>query len=246
MKISIVIPAHNESTRIERTLTQYHEFFTHKKEHNNDMLVEFVVVLNGCTDNTLHVVERVKNELQANIIIIDMLQQAGKGLAIRAGFSDALLRDNNIIGFVDADMATSPDAFYNLIMHLTAECDGAIASRYMPGADITPKRPAYKRWGSRLIYEPFVKLLFGLSYYDLQCGAKVFKRNVIEIVNPHLTVKQWAFDVELLYLCKKYGFSIKEVPTVWHDQAGSKLTLRGGLRMFGALFNVWRAHQRKE
>jgi glycosyltransferase involved in cell wall biosynthesis len=242
MKISIVIPAHNEQGRIERTLKKYHEFFLQKKENNNDTCVEFVVVLNGCTDNTLHVVERVKEELRANIVIIDMLQQAGKGLAIRAGFANALLRDNDIIGFVDADMATLPDAFYDLIMHVSHDCDGVIASRYMPGADVLPKRPAYKRWGSRLIYEPFVRMLFGLSYYDLQCGAKVFKRNVIETVTPHLTVRQWAFDVELLYLCKKYGFTIKEVPTVWRDQADSKLTLRGGLRMFGALFKVWWAH----
>src|SRR5690606_3658124 len=100
----------------------------------------------------------------------------------------------------------------------------------------------YKRWGSRLFYEPFVYCLFGLSYYDLQCGAKLFKHHVLQTIVTHLTVTQWAFDVELLYLCKKYNFFIKEIPTIWSDQAGSKLTLRAGLKMFGALFNVWKMH----
>ncbi len=239
MKLSIIIPAYNEEGRIEKTIRAYHQFFSDKQQSTN-LSFELVIVLNGCKDNTLGVVERVRNELASNIVVINLLQ-AGKGLAIKAGFADALTRENDLIGFVDADMATEPQAFYDLTININ-DVDGVIASRYMPGAHITPERPAYKRWGSRIIYEPYVWLLFGLSYYDYQCGAKVLKRAVIERITPQLTVAQWAFDVELLYLCKKNGFIIKEIPTVWHDQADSKLTLRGGLRMFGALFDVWKQH----
>lgn len=241
MKISIIIPAYNEEKRIERTMRVYHQFFSNKYQKTG-LLFELVIVLNGCKDNTIGVVEQVRNELNTNTIVIINLQQAGKGLAIKAGFADALTRENDLIGFVDADMATAPAAFYDLITHIT-DVDGVIASRYMPGAHITPARPAYKRYGSRIIYEPFVWLLFGLSYYDFQCGAKLFKRAPLQKITPQLTVTQWAFDVELLYLCKKAGYTIIEIPTVWHDQADSKLTLRGGLRMFGALFNVWKQHR---
>jgi glycosyltransferase involved in cell wall biosynthesis len=243
MKISIIIPAYNEEKRIEKTVRTYHQFFS-KKEQSSDISFELVVVLNGCKDNTIGVIERVRNNLTANTIVIIDMQQAGKGLAIKAGFANALTRDNDLIGFVDADMATAPQAFYDLVMNIN-NVDGVIASRYMPGALISPARPAYKRYGSRIIYEPFVWLLFGLSYYDLQCGAKLFKRAVLENITPQLTVTQWAFDVELLYLCKKAGYTIKEIPTIWHDQADSKLTLRGGLRMFGALFKVWWQHKFK-
>lgn len=236
MKISIIIPAYNEEGRIERTMRAYHTFFTEK-----NISFELVIVLNGCKDNTIGVVEDVRNSLADGTVVIINMQEAGKGLAIKTGFADALTRNNDLIGFVDADMATAPDAFYDLIINIDGN-DGIIASRYMPGAQITPARPAYKRYGSRIIYEPFVWLLFGLNYYDLQCGAKLFKRAVLEQVTPQLTVAQWAFDAELLYLCKKAGYIIKEIPTVWHDQADSKLTLRGGLRMFGALFKVWRQH----
>jgi glycosyltransferase involved in cell wall biosynthesis len=236
MKISIIIPAYNEEKRIEKTIRAYHAFFSQK-----NMPFEFVIVLNGCKDNTIGVVENIRKNVDQNTIIIIDLPQAGKGLAIKAGFADALTRDADIIGFVDADMATKPEAFYDLILNL-GDNDGIIASRYMPGAQISPPRPAYKRYGSRIIYEPLVWLLFGLSYYDLQCGAKLFKRAVLEKVTPQLTVTQWAFDAELLYLCKKAGYTVKEIPTVWEDQADSKLTLRGGTKMLKALFNVWWQH----
>jgi len=239
MKISIIIPAYNEEGRIARTMRAYHQFFL-EKQLSTHLSFELLIVLNGCKDNTLGVVEKVRDELTSNILIIN-LPQAGKGLAIKAGFADALTRKNDLIGFVDADMATAPQAFYDLVLKI-GDVDGVIASRYMPGAKITPERPAYKRLGSRIIYEPYVWLLFGLSYYDYQCGAKLFKRLVIDKITPQLTVAQWAFDVELLYLCKKNKFIIKEIPTVWHDQADSKLTLRGGLRMFSALFKVWKQH----
>jgi len=242
MKISIIIPAYNEEKRIEKTIRTYHQFFL-QQQIQHQLSFEFVVVLNGCKDNTIGVVERIRNDLTHNTIIIIDMQQAGKGLAIKAGFADALTRNNDLIGFVDADMATAPQAFYDLITNIH-DYDGIIASRYMPGAQISPMRPAYKRYGSRIIYEPFVWLLFGLSYYDLQCGAKLFKRATLENITPQLTVTQWAFDVELLYLCKKAGYNIKEIPTTWRDQADSKLTLRGGLRMFSALFKVWWHHQK--
>jgi glycosyltransferase involved in cell wall biosynthesis len=236
MKISIIIPAYNEEKRIEKTIKTYHAFLSEK-----NVSFELIVVLNGCKDNTFTIVERVRNNVTPDTITIIDIPQAGKGLAIKTGFANALVNNTDLIGFVDADMATAPEAFYDLVLNI-GDNDGIIASRYMPGAQISPTRPAYKRYGSSIIYEPFVWLLFGLSYYDLQCGAKLFKRATLEKITPQLTVTQWAFDVELLYLCKKLGYHIKEIPTVWHDQADSKLTLRGGLRMFGALFKVWRQH----
>ncbi len=232
MKLSIVIPAYNEANRIERTLRTYHEYFAAKH-----MPFELVVVLNGCKDNTIGVVERVRKDLATNTIVIIDLPQAGKGLAIKAGFADALTRNNDLIGFVDADMATKPEAYDDLIANI-GDNDGIIASRYMPGAQISPPRPAYKRYGSRLVYDPLKWLLFGLSYYDTQCGAKLFKRATLETVNPQLTVAQWAFDAELLYLCKKAGYTVIEIPTVWEDQAESKLTLKGGIRMISSLFQA--------
>jgi glycosyltransferase involved in cell wall biosynthesis len=239
MKVSIIIPAYNEEKRIGKTIRAYHQFFLEKQQQTG-LCFELVIVLNGCKDNTLGVVENIRNELESHITIIDV-PQAGKGLAIKIGFGYALTQPADLIGFVDADMATAPAAFYDLIV-ASKDVDGVIASRYMPGADIYPPRPRSKRWGSRIFYEPLIWLLFRLWYYDYQCGAKLFKRMVIEKITPQLTVTQWAFDVEALYLCKLNGFTIKEIPTVWRDQTDSKLTFRGGMRMLTGLFKIWWQH----
>jgi glycosyltransferase involved in cell wall biosynthesis len=235
MNLSIIIPAHNEEKRIERTLRAYAEFFKNIPEKTT-----LLVVLNACTDDTLSQVHNIQKEFPG-ISYLD-LKPGGKGFAIRKGFVHALESGADLIGFVDADMATSPQEFYKLVQHLDT-ADGVIASRYMPGSIVVPPRPFIKRWGSKLFYEPLIRILFGMNYYDYQCGAKVFKKEVIAKVTPELTVDQWAFDVELLYLCKKYGFTIKEVPTQWHDQADSKLNItRSGLKMVGALFTIYRRH----
>ncbi len=239
-KISITIPAHNEEQRIGRTLQAYGIFFGDLRERQL-LDAEFVVVLNGCSDGTLAVLQQEQKRLQ-NVHVVD-LPQAGKGLAIKAGFSHALNRENDLISFVDADMATSPQAFYDLVCAV-GEHAGVIASRYMPGAQIFPPRPWIKRWGSKLVYEQLVRLILGLNYADLQCGAKIFSRRSIETILPHVTVGHWACDIELLYLCKKCGFSVCEHPTVWHDQVGSKLRLGAGFSMLRAIFGIRMAHSR--
>lgn len=238
MNISITIPAHNEEGRIGKTLDAYHEFFSKKSQEATGFAYEFIVVLNGCTDNTRAVVQERANQF-GDIRIIDSLK-AGKGLAVRIGFEDALTRNNDLIGFVDADMATRPGQFWDLITNL-GNNDGLIAGRYMPGSKIFPKRPPIKEWGRRLVYQPLVWLLFGLTYYDNQCGAKLFARRVLQAVVPFLTVTQWAFDVELLFLCKKMGFKIKEQPTIWYDKEDSKLNIFREHRMLTALVKArWR------
>lgn len=241
MKISIVIPAHNESGRIGRTLEHYAAFFSQLTQQRS-LNFEIIVVLNGCKDNTIEVVKKIQQK-QPAIRIID-LKEAGKGLAIIAGFKDALLRDNNFIGFVDADMATAPQYFYELIEKMEYT-DGIIASRYMRGSHVSPARPVIKEWGRILIYNPLIRFTLGIRYKDLQCGAKLFKRTVIEKITPLLNTQKWVFDVELLYLCKLYGFTIKEIPTVWHDQDDSKFKLGAGLHMLSSLFKIRRMHADK-
>jgi glycosyltransferase involved in cell wall biosynthesis len=232
MKLGIVIPAYNEEQRIGNTLRAYSEFFASQAREKN-FSYEFIVVLNGCRDNTLLVVEDVARK--HGFIYPVNLTESGKGLAIKAGFNQALINGHTLIGFVDADMATEPEHFYELVDH-AMRYDGVIASRYLPESKIFPPRPAMKTWGRKVFYNGLTRLLFGLKFVDLQCGAKLFKRDVIVTVTPQLMVKQWAFDVELLYLAKKHGYIIHEEPTVWTDKEGSKLQpFRAGMWMLWSL-----------
>lgn len=242
MNVAIIIPAYNEEQRIAKTVQAYLSFFSLLE--NIDYSV--FVVLNGCVDRTKQIVDGFV-QVDSHVQLLE-LKEAGKGLAIKAGFLHALNQNKfDYIGFVDADMATEPYYFYELLEHIKRNkmsVDGVIASRYVQGAHIFPPRPFIKRWGSRLIYESLVWLLFGMNYADYQCGAKLFKTKLLQVVAPLLTVKQWAFDVELLYLCKKNGFTVVEWPTVWYDQTGSKLRLSSGFSMLWQLIRLRLKHSK--
>ena len=109
----------------------------------------------------------------------------------------------------------------------------------MPGAELYPVRPARKELARILVFKPLVRVLFGMRYKDFQCGAKLFTRAVIERVTPLLSVKSWAVDVDILYLCKKNSFTIKEFPTVCYNQEhGSFNLFTGGANMFLSLVKL--------
>lgn len=216
-RVSIIFPAYNEEFRIGPTLERYADFYGAR--------ADLLVVLNGCTDNTRNVVEQACAKYPS--IHVMQLEKAGKGYAVAQGFLHALEQfDTDFIRFVDADGATQPEAFDELVVRSMQrdvdQVDGVIASRYMPGAQST-ERPFIKEWGRRLCLLPLVNCLFDLSYQDVQCGAKIFKRHLIERVAPLMKAEGWNFDIELLYLAQREGFSVVELPTVWEDQDGSHL-----------------------
>lgn len=215
-KVCIVIPAYNEETRIEQMLNAYVDYFKTKPEKTT-----FLVVANNCSDHTVDVVKNVAKK-HHNIEYID-LKPGGKGFAVKQGFLWALDHKFDLIGFVDADMATLPKYFYDLI-ESTHDCDGAIASRYAPGANVEPRRPWMKKIFGKM-YNWSLRKQFGLSYLDTQCGAKIFTHDTIAKVTHDMQEIGWAFDLELLYLCELEGKKIKEVPTTWSDQPGSHLSI---------------------
>lgn len=214
-KIAIVIPAHNEERRIGETLEKYLSFFRKLKTQGVDF--EIIVVLNACSDNTKKVVESIGGK---ELIILEF-KQGGKGFAVIEGFKNALKRNSSAIGFVDADAATSPAAFYHLFMHLK-DNDGAIASRYVPGAIMRP-RPTLQRWIVSRMYNSVIRAVFLMSYRDTQCGAKLFSRKSVAKLVNQIGMTKYAFDTELLYKARKEGLHIIEVPTIWADKEYSKV-----------------------
>lgn len=237
-KICIVIPAYNEATRIQNTLETYANYFKHKPEKTT-----FLVVANNCQDNTVAVTKAVAKKYK-NIKYLD-LKPGGKGFAVKEGFLWALKKDFDLIGFVDADMATLPQYYYNLIQ-ATKGHDGAIASRYAQGAVITPKRPWGKKIGGK-IYNWILRTLFDVSYKDTQCGAKIFTQDTIAKVAYDMHEIGWSFDLELLYLCKLAHKDIVEVPTTWSDQPGSHLTISSKIakEFLNAPKRIKQRHQEK-
>lgn len=219
-KVSIIMPAYNEEKRIGRTLEVYGSYF--EAERQSGLLdYEILVVINGTTDDTEGVV---KKYCKTNKRVIFMnLKKGGKGYAVIQGFKDALKRKNDLIGFVDADMATPPEAFAYLI-HSIDHLDGLIASRYLKGSIIVPKL-SFRRLFVARVFNFIVRSFFLFPYRDTQCGAKLFKRNAVEAIIGDLAMSQWAFDVELLYFLHKKCFQIDDAPTYWKDMEGSKINV---------------------
>ncbi len=217
--LSIVIPAYNEEKRIGNTLRSYLSFFTELKSKGEVDNFELLVVLNGCKDRTLDVVKDFKNRF--NEIRYLNFEESGKGFAIIQGFKDALSKERELIGFVDADMATKPEHFYDLVKGI-GRCDGIIASRGLRDSKV---KTSFLRKLTNRGFNFVVRSLLFFPYKDTQCGAKLFKKHAVEKVINEIGMTQWAFDVDLLYKLRKKGFKIKEASTDWEDKKGTKLNL---------------------
>lgn len=229
---SIIIPAYNEEKRIGKILENYGRFFTEKYEKKEISDFEILVVINNTKDKTEEIVKKYSKKYKK--IKYLNFKQGGKGFAIIKGFEDAVKRKSDLIGFVDADMSTPPEAFYGLIRNIK-NYDGIIADRWDKRSIITPKQSLFRRLISR-VYNLIVRILFFLPFRDTQCGAKLFKRRVIENNYRKLVTSNWAFDIALLYCLRKESNAlIKSIPTIWHDDTGSKVNLkRTPLMMFAS------------
>jgi hypothetical protein len=138
---------------------------------------------------------------------------------------------------VDADGATPPRAFLDLVRHM-GDADCVVGSRWLPDSVIHQSQTGDRRFASR-VFHTIVQLFFGLNIHDTQCGAKVMKREAVEKVHSNLRIADMAFDINLLVSLKREGFCIREVPTEWTDQAGSKVALFGSsLTMFLSVVRI--------
>ncbi len=226
----LLIPAYNEENRIEPVLRDYAQYF----RGQYDGKFQLVVVLNGCRDNTLGVVQRVAVEFPF-ISALEFPAPIGKGGALIEGLKLAPMAD--LIGYVDADGATPPHAFHDLVKHV-GQADCVIGSRWLPGAVLHVEQTSNRQFASRC-FHLIVELLFGMHIKDTQCGAKLMTRQAVEKVHANLRIADMAFDINLLYSLKHAWCRVLEVPTEWTDKIGAKVTLfRTSLTMFLSAFRI--------
>jgi hypothetical protein len=172
-------------------------------------------------DDTIGVVRRVAAD-HPSISALEFPAPIGKGGALIEGFKLAPLAD--LIGYVDADGATAPKAFHDLVRRCD-EADCVIGSRWAPGAVLHQSQSGRRQFASR-VFHRIVRMLFPrMNIRDTQCGAKVMRREAVEKVHAALRIADMAFDINLLYALKRAGFRVLEVPTEWTDKIGSKVVL---------------------
>ncbi|MFH0952026.1 MAG: glycosyltransferase [Patescibacteria group bacterium] len=225
--LTIVIPAHNEAGRIGPMLTSYIEHF--QKRAN------ILLILNGCRDNTLEVINSIIERIGdlGDISYRDIKEPIGKAAAVYEGFR---LAATAYVGFVDADGST-PAFEYDRLFQSIDNADGVIASRFMPMSHVVNRTLI-----RRLISLPFHRLVrhyVKLPYRDTQCGAKIFKTAIVKKILDDLTVRDNAFDVELLMVLKERGYVIKEEPTLWIEESSSTM-FSSPLKLFTAAWRMYR------
>jgi len=229
-RLLLLIPAYNEEHRIEPVLRDYADYFASRYGDRFQM----VVVLNGCRDNTLDVVQRVASDHDC-LRWMEFQEPIGKGGALIEGLKLAPFAD--LIGYVDADGATPPAAFDALVRHMD-EADCVIGSRWLPGAVLHQMQTGRRQFASR-VFHMIVQSLFWMNIRDTQCGAKVMRRAAVEEIHSRLRIADMAFDINLLYSLKQAGCRIREIPTEWTDKTGSKVTLfRTSLTMFLSVLRI--------
>lgn len=202
--LTIVIPTYNEENRVLKTLKAYTSFFD--KRLNCEYIIS-----DHSTDNTREIVKDFMKKHKKKLYVLG-LSGRGKGIAIIEAFKIA---KGELVGFTDADNSTHPEEFFKLYQNLKGY-DAVIGSRRISRSDVViyHKSPL-RRLGSSCL-RLVVRILFNLNIKDTQCGAKIFRREKINMVIPKMRIKNSIFDVELLWRLNKIG-KIKEVPIKWID-----------------------------
>ncbi len=213
----LLIPAYNEEQRIGPVLRDFAGYFQSAYPGR----FELVVVLNGCRDNTLGVVQAAARDFPC-IKALNFNEPIGKGGALIEGLKLAAKAD--LIGYVDADGATSPEAFHHLVgrLHDTG-ADCCVGSRWLPESVLYQSQTQLRRFVSRGFHF-IVESLFWMGLKDTQCPAKVVRHEAVQAIHSQLRIADLAFDVNLLFSLKRAGFSVVEIPIEWTDKIGSTVT----------------------
>ncbi|MGA8301835.1 MAG: glycosyltransferase, partial [Terriglobales bacterium] len=140
--------------------------------------------------------------------------------------------------FTDADLSSPIGEAQKLFDAIAEGADIAIGSRWLRADLQTERQPLYRQLFGR-IYNLVLRVFLGLNFADTQCGFKAFRREAVQGIFPLQRIERWGFDPEILFLARRLGFSVKEVPVVWAHSEGTRLSpFRDGVRMFGEVLRI--------
>jgi glycosyltransferase involved in cell wall biosynthesis len=226
---SIILPAYNERARIAATLDK---ILAHAKQRGWN--VEVIVVNDGSTDDTAAIICEYASK-HGVLRLLENPGNRGKGFSVRNGMLHA---KGEVLLFSDADLSSPIEEADKLFAAIVTGADIAIGSRWMDSRLQIRRQPLYRRLFGR-IFNLALRVILGLQFKDTQCGFKAFTRRSAEAIFPLQKIERWGFDPELLYLARKFGFTIREIPVAWSHREGTRIhPLRDGIRMFGELLRV--------
>lgn len=224
--ISLVIPVYNEEARIPRYAREILGFATAYPEP-----VEVIFVDDGSRDGSVRLLEAAISGV-ARARVIPRPVNEGKGSAIAAGVAAAA---GDLVVFTDLDLSVPLDLLPRVVSALRAGGDVAIGSRRIPGADIRVHQPWYREFMGD-VFRRLTRAILLPGVSDFTCGFKGFRGEVAKELFGALTIPRWGFDVEILYLARRRGRRIVEVPVPWTNSEQTKVRL--GRDVVGSLREI--------
>lgn len=232
LKLSLIIPTHNEELRIGKTL---HNYLFHLQKHLPREF-EIIVVLNDCHDKSQEIVKAFAQKYK-EVRYVDISEAIGKGGAVLEGFKIA---KGKIIGFLDADDAFDLTAVQVMIDELLKEeIDCLIASKWKGIRFSAVNEPFFRKILSRG-WNTLAQIVLGIKVEDTQAGAKFLRRDVFNTISHDFICRGFDFDIELLLRLKQKRCSIKEQYVPNKHIPGSTFSLKHIPKMFRDLLKLWR------
>ena len=233
MTYSLIIPAYNESVRIRPTL---HALLRHLHEQNWD--AEILVVNDGSSDDTAQIV-REFGKAHSQVLLIENPGNRGKGYSVRNGMLHAR---GDICLFTDADLSSPITEAQKLFDAIAQGADLAIGSRWLRSELQTERQPLYRQLFGR-VFNLVLRVVLGLRFADTQCGFKAFRHDAAQRIFPLQRIERWGFDPEILFLARRAGLRVDEIPVIWAHSEGTRLhPFRDGMRMFVEVLRIrWNA-----
>ncbi len=215
--LSIVIPAYNEEQRIGSSLERILRYLKPRGRP-----FEFVVVDDGSEDRTSNIAQEFggRGDPEWSLRLFPNDRNRGKGYSVRRGMVEA---QGTYALLTDADLSSPIEEFSKLEKEVVdGKCDIAFGSRDLKESDVQV-RQSWFRESSGKIFNRMVRVSTGLPFADTQCGFKLFKMGSCRELFAKQTIEGLSFDVEILYMARKWGLTLKEVPVVWRHSEGSRV-----------------------
>lgn len=232
-QFGIIIPAYNESARLGRTLERVLAYVSTQSWN-----AEIIIVNDGSRDDTSELVRRAAQKVPGLRLLNNPVNR-GKGYSVRNGMLNATA---DFLLFTDADLSSPIEEATKLFASLRSGADVAIGSRWLEPKLQTQRQSLLRQFYGR-VFNLALRMVLGLNFKDTQCGFKAFTRNAAQTIFPSQSIERWGFDPEILYLARRAGLKVKEVPVVWSHAEGTRINpLRDGIRMFFEVLAVrWNA-----
>jgi dolichyl-phosphate beta-glucosyltransferase len=217
--LSVVIPAYNEETNIQNTIETLIRILRPLFDE-----VEIIVVDDGSIDLTAPKVEvKVRKFINdVNITLIKNGKNRGKGFSIKSG---VLSSAGDTVIFIDADLSYDADSIIKIASGVSGETPILIGSRNLPTSEILTHVSLIRFIFGR-VFSLLIRLLVLKGIADTQCGLKGFKGELAHKIFPLMTIDGFAFDVEFLYISRKYHYDISMIPVNLVDnRKGSRVNM---------------------